>query len=154
MKNIQKIDLYKIDNVNFEELQRYYDASISNAFADIDKKVNETFAFHITPISSSYARIDDIANELKSNDIEEAYRKYVPCMIRHCMRSVLLYEEAVSCNTVGDIKIVHYKKYAAHINRLLHRYSYELDSEEPFEYRNNELVVILKYKLSIKDTEE
>ena len=157
MKNIETVELYKIEVDNLQELQKCYNAPIPNHFEDIVNKVNGTFAFHITPVSTIgfdnavYIHINDIANKLQINDIEDAYKRYVPYVIRYRMRNVLPYQEAISCNEDGEIKIVHYKRYTAHINRLLSYYCYELKSEEQFEDRNNEQTAILKYKLVIKE---
>lgn len=101
----------------------------------------------------SVGYISEIASELNMTE-EEAYRYWTPSVIYRKIARALPYSEAFSINRDGTIKIVIYKKTQHDVNHLLNKYCYELDSEEPFEDRNNEPVVILKYKLIIKDIEE
>ena len=109
--------------------------------------------FHTTPISADEetVRIKEIAKELNLTDIEDAYLKYVPYAIKHRLEKTFPYPEALSCNSDGVIKIVHYKKFLKQINQRMRQYCYELETEEPFEDRNEESVVILKYKLNVED---
>lgn len=69
------------------------------------------------------------------------------------MFRALPYLEAFGVNEDGIIKIIIYKKTQHDINFLMNKYCYELESEEPYDDKNGEPVVVLKYKLVIKDIE-
>ena len=75
--------------------------------------------FHTSKVypldSNLYVYIKDIADESGMENIEDAYRKYVPNVIRYRLEQTLPYLEAFSCNTEGVIKIVHYKKFVSYI---------------------------------------
>lgn len=109
--------------------------------------------FHTTPFSADeeIVRIDKIVKGFNSNDIVDVYLKYVPYVIKYRLEKTLPYPEALSCNSDGVIKIVHYKKFLKQINKRMRQYCYELESEESFEDRNGESVVILKYKLNVEN---
>ena len=157
MKNIETVKLYPICDLNVIELQQYYNTPISSEFKNTAISSHGLFVFHTNKVhlelfdDNQNVYIGDIAKELNIENIEEAYHKYVPNIIRYRLEKTLPYQEAVSCNKDGIIKIVHYKKFASKITKLLKQYCYEFVSEEQFEDRNNEPVVILKYKLVIKD---
>lgn len=60
---------------------------------------------------TEYIRISEIAGRTGTDDVQEAYRKYVPYVIRLRLEKTLPYPEAVSCAVDGTVRIVHYKKF-------------------------------------------
>ena len=161
MKNIETVNLYpEISDSEFTKLQNYYDFKIPKEFEDTVSKLKGKFVFNIAPMSfSQYSydsvltnvNIDYFVNESEKEDITEVYKRYVTCIISQRLKSTLPYPQALSCNVNGQIKIVHYKKFITHINKLLNHYCYKLVSEESYKDRNGEQTVILKYELDIKD---
>ncbi len=163
MKNIENVYLDLVHNVDYNELYSYCNIPIPDDFKPTCTMTLGKFAISILPIPLSIFGWPYNANEISLTQIkikfgtvsnEEAYLRYVPNIIKSRLKQALPYPEAVSCNEEGIIKIVHYKKFSESIKTLLKRYCYELISEEPFENKNNEPVVIQKYRLKVEEVEE
>ena len=140
---------------NLKQFRDNYDREIPDDFRIIEDAKSYVSVFYLSGIrtANQCGTVDEFAKTLSLSE-EDAYRYLSLSVIYKKIFQALPYPEAFGVSDDGIIKVVIYKKTQHDVNFLMNKYCYELDSEELFEDRNGEPVVILKYKLVIKKTEE